>query len=325
MRRGRRGARAGRREKLLVVMNPAAGGGTHTGEVLEAVRALRAAGHAVDVRATSAPGEARRLVADLAPTYARVAACGGDGTVSEVAAGLLDSGAAVPLVVVPSGTGNDFARAVGALPPGDAMRAALGGTIAAIDVGFAGERPFLNAVSGGAAAEISSSVTPERKASLGPLAYLASGLGRLARVRGFEARLEGDGGIHEGQMLFFAVANGQSVGGGTRIAPEARADDGLLDAVVLPAVPATSLLGALRALRAGTDHPALVRMRGERFVFEAEREVALTCDGEAMAARAIAFRVAPGALSVVVHGEAPALAHGPRAAGEKFVDTFRAF
>ncbi|WP_373049618.1 diacylglycerol/lipid kinase family protein [Vulgatibacter sp.] len=295
------------KERLLLVLNPVAGGGASTEAVLEVVRQLREQGHPIDVEATSEVGQARRIAASRAADYDRVAACGGDGTISEVAAGLLDSGAGKPLVVVPAGTANDFAAAIGAgALPEEALRLAFEGRLAPLDVGFAGETPFVNAASAGVAAEISEGASAELKAAIGPLAYLASGLSRLGSLHGFEGAIEGAEGRYEGPVLFFAVANGQTVGGGTRVAPEALVDDGLLDLVILPALPASSLIGALRALRAGTQHPGLVRMRGERFSMEADREVTITCDGEPVRSSAIDFHVAPGALSLVVHGPAPA-------------------
>lgn len=293
--------------RLLLVVNPAAGGGTSADALSGAVRQLREAGHVVEVRATSEPGEARRIAAAEAAAFDRVAACGGDGTISEVAAGLLESGARRPLVVVPAGTGNDFATAVGAgVLPEEALRLAFDGYEAPLDVGFAGAAPFVNAATAGVAAEISESASAELKAALGPLAYLASGLARLGSLHGFEARLQGDEGVFEGPLLFFAVANGQTVGGGTRVAPNARVDDGLLDLVILPALPPATLLGALRALRVGGEHAGLVRMRGRRFSFETADEIAISCDGEPLRAHALEFRVEPAAIALVVHGPAPA-------------------
>ncbi len=293
--------------RLLLIVNPAAGGGAGTEALLEVVRELRERGAVIDVQPTSEAGHARRIAADLAGSYDRVAACGGDGTISEVAAGILESASRPALVVVPAGTANDFAAAVGAgALPEEALRLAFEGREAPLDVGFAGDTPVINAASAGVAAEISEGASSELKAAIGPLAYVASGLSRLGSLHGFEARIEGNEGVFEGPLLFFAVANGQTVGGGTRIAPAARVDDGLLDLVVLPALPPATLFGALRALRTGGEHPALVRMRGTHFAFEAAEELAVTCDGEPLRTRGLAFRVEPGALSLVVHGPAPA-------------------
>jgi len=306
---------------LLLLVNPAAGGGASTERVLAAAAELREAGHRVEVRQTTERGEARRIAAREAAGFDRVAACGGDGTISEVAAGLLDAGASTPLVVVPAGTANDFAAAVGAgASAAEAVRLSLAGEVAPLDVGFAGDVPFVNAASGGVAAEISESISPERKAALGPLAYVATGLAKLGSLRGFEARIEGEVGRFEGPLLFFAVANGQTVGGGSRVAPEALVDDGQLDLVILPALPPASLLGALRALRVGAEHPGLVRMRGPHFAFEADEEVTVTCDGEPLRAAALAFHVVPAALSLVVHGPAPARSWGRNDFPEKVVD-----
>lgn len=306
------GEEAGGGRRLLLICNPEAGGGSAAAPVGAAIEALRLRGIEVEVRTTRAAGDARRIARRMAAGYDRIAACGGDGTVSEVAAGIWQSGAARPLVVVPCGTANDFATAVGAgSDPAEALRLSFEGRIAPLDLAFANEIPFVNATSVGAAAEISAAAGPEWKAALGPLAYLAAGLARVGSLRGFEATLRGPRGGFEGRLLYLAVANGQAVGGGTRIAPAARVDDGLLDITVLPAQPPASLLGALRALRTGADHPGLLRMRGTRFDLESADELALTRDGEAARASRIRFRIEPAALRLVVHGPAPARTDAP--------------
>lgn len=288
--------------RVLVLANPAAGAQLETDAFARVAEDLARAGHVVQVEETAQAGHARELARELASGFDRVVACGGDGTVSEVARGIIAAGATTPLAIAPAGTGNDLATALGIeLPPDQAIRLAIEGRVVRVDVGLADEQPFVNAASIGPWAEIASGVRAGVKAALGPLSYLAAGL-KPGAMRPFPARLSGAGAEIEGDMLYVAVANGPSVGGGSLVAPDARLDDGELDAVVLPALPAGELLAAARALRSGTPHDALVRIRAADLSLESDEELTLTCDGEPQRKRGVHFRVLPLALAIVVPG-----------------------
>lgn len=300
--------RTPRPRRLLVVANPRAGGGRGAEGLLGPVARLREAGHRVELVWPARSAELPRLVADLAPRFDRVVVCGGDGTVSRVAGGLVQSGAATPLVVVPSGTANDFARSVGAdVDVETALLLAASGAPAAVDVGIANGRPFVNAITGGTGADVSQRVSRRQKRWLGRFAYALGALLHPATLRPVNLRLTGEQGAFQGRVVSFAIANGRSTGGGTQVAPGARLNDGLLDAVIVPERPLAELAGAMRALRAGEPHPALVRLRSAWFRLEADRPLALTRDGEAFRAASLDVRLLPGALRVVVHGAAEAL------------------
>lgn len=310
--------------RLLLIQNPVAGGG-RIGEAVEAgVASLRERGHSVEILTTTHSGEARELARRLAGDFDRLAAAGGDGTLSEVAAGLWESGHRTPLVVVPAGTANDFAASV--LPETTletALERAFVDPTVPLDLGWAGDTLFVNGVSAGFAAEASEAASPELKALLGPLAYLASGVARLGAARSFHLEVEGGGEAWQGDAIFFAVNNGPSLGGGSRVAPIARVDDGLLDLTVLPALPPAQIPGALLALRNGTEHPALLRRRAAAFSFRADRELSLGCDGEPLRADSLVFRVEPAALSLVVHGHSVARIHDVPGGGNELSEDNR--
>src|SRR3989454_2501902 len=132
-----------------VIVNPAAGRGAGERALDPVARAFRQQGWAVEVTRTGGPGEGAALAAAAVRSGAqRVVAVGGDGTVHEVANGLLRSGGAVPLGVVPLGTGNDFAKLVGV--HGCAPATAVGRLVTAdarvFDVGRVGDERFVNSL-----------------------------------------------------------------------------------------------------------------------------------------------------------------------------------
>lgn len=277
--------------KTLFVENPGAGGGKDA-----PVLNLPA-----DVDRYQAT-HARALVRKHASRYERVVCQGGDGTVSAVVQGLVDSGAPASLGVVPGGTGNDFAAALG-VPnePEEALHVALTQSAQAMDLGTVNGRTFVNAVTLGPAAELSHSTGKWAKAILGRFAYLFEALRHPGRLQPFQARLSADGRRLEGSFAFIAAANGRRVGGGSHIAPESMLNDGRLDLVLLPNASARQLAGALQALRAGEDHPMLMRSRFRTLEITLRSHgVAVSRDGEAMHARRLRFEVLRHALRVVV-------------------------
>lgn len=200
---------------------------------------LRRRGHAIHVSPTFEAGDAARLAWEAGWVGCEgVIAAGGDGTLHEVVAGLLaiEEADRPWLGVVPLGTGNDFATAAG-IRPGDleaALEVALTGRFRSLDVLAAEGRPVLNMATGGVVTGITAETPEPLKAVLGRAAYVLMGLGRADQLRPYELCLRGPGFTWRGHALAFGVANGRTAGGGVDVAPDARADDGLLDMVVLP-------------------------------------------------------------------------------------------
>jgi diacylglycerol kinase (ATP) len=158
-----------------------------------------------------------------------VFALGGDGTVRETAAGLL--GSEVPLGILPGGTVNVLARALGL--PRDAVTAARrSGALVprALDVGLAGSQPFLMMVSAGLDSHLLSHLDLRLKRWLGQAGIGLQGLSDWWRYPYPPLQLEADGVLH--QASFAAVSNIPLYGGTFRLAPAALPDDGKLDLVL---------------------------------------------------------------------------------------------
>jgi diacylglycerol kinase (ATP) len=279
--------------RVLAVVNPAAGGG-RPGRVwaelsptgMECVRTERP-GHATEIAREAAAGG-----------YERVVAVGGDGTVSEVTAGLVGSETA--LGIVPCGTGNDFSRALGVPSrPSAALRLALGGSARPIDVGridIAGRsRWFANVAGCGFDAE----VVRRLRRGQSSLVYL---FGVLRTVTGYKPRrmrVEFDGRMVERRAVGVAVANGPRYGAGLRIAPRASLDDGLFDVCVVGALGAAGILGLLPFLYLGAHarYPRVELFRARSVAIEGD--AGCQADGELVGDLPARFEVVPGALRVV--------------------------
>ncbi len=188
-----------------------------------AVWLTHAPGHAVEL--------ARQAVADGADA---VLAVGGDGTVNEVARGLL--GSRVALGIVPAGSGNGLARALGIpLQTAHALAALEGAEPRAIDVGFLNGRPFLNVAGAGFDAAVGRAFHERgaRGGRRGLFGYVHLSLRELRAYRAPRVVLElPDGARHELNPFVLTFANGPQYGSGAVINPGARLDDGVLEVVV---------------------------------------------------------------------------------------------
>jgi len=283
--------------------------------VREAVRAARAAGHRLEVRVTWEAGDGARLAEEASRLgIERVAAGGGDGTINEVAAGLLsartgDRGPA--LCIVPLGTANDFAHACRVpLEPSAALHLATTATPRRIDVGRVAGRPFINMATGGFGTEVTVETRPELKKALHGAAYFITGLTHLAELRPVKARLSGPEFSWSGELLVLAIGNGRQAGGGHVLCPDARVDDGLLDLGILPDVAPGQRAAALgELLRDGKvalwRHAVTARLPWVELT--ADEPVQVNLDGEPISGKTLRFEVLAGALEACLPDDAPVL------------------
>jgi YegS/Rv2252/BmrU family lipid kinase len=270
-------------QALLVLANAAAGG-ADAAALDTALAVLRRAAE-VDLVATSTPGQCRDVLAERAGR--RVVVCGGDGSVHIVVDTLRAAGdLADPVGLVPVGTGNDLARAVGVpLDPAAAAAVVLTGRPRELDlvVDDAGTAA-VNAVHAGIGAEAARSAAT-LKPRLGRLGYLLGGLAAGLRERGWRLRVEADGTVlADGDRLVLQVGigNGRSVGGGSLLTPHAVPDDGRADVVVSTAVGPLARLAYGRQMPKGrhvrrrdvlTARARTVTVSGEPFRYNLDGEV----------------------------------------------------
>lgn len=228
----------------------------------EALRLLRPRFGRVPVYPAGDPGDAETLAAELAAEVDVLVVFGGDGTVHEVANGLPLGGDGPLVALLPAGTGNDLARALG-MPP-DPVAAA--GELAdarprTLDLLDCGPRRAANGVNAGFAAAATDILPRALKKVLGPAAYVVGGVRAGINPPTWPARVEVDGKVVEGEALAVVVGNGGSFGGGRWLIPDADVGDGLLDVLVVPA--AVSKARLARHLARDNRLPGdLPRLRG---------------------------------------------------------------
>jgi diacylglycerol kinase (ATP) len=302
--------------RALLVHNPTAGGGRARGLLPAVAGRLRAAGVEVHEHATRSLEDARLAACEAARTVDAVVAMGGDGTVGACAGGLADAGpaAGAALGVVPAGGGNDAARSLG-LPPRDPLAAAA--LLPRLrrrpaDLARVGERRYLVVAGAGFDAEVNRVANQRLAWARGWARYAGALLVQLAvgRPAGFTLTL--DGQARELRAWFVAVANCQSYGGGMRVAPGARLDDGHLDVVVVGDVGKGEFLRTFPKVFSGrhVEHPAVSVHRARRVELAADRDLHVYADGEPAGVLPAAFEVHPAAVTVLAADRAPGFAAG---------------
>lgn len=282
----------------------------------ELVRALKARHveltHAL--RVTNSQMLPRYMRAAIDGGARRVIIGGGDGTVSCAVDVIVRSGADVALGVLPLGTGNDFARAIGLpLKLDEALDALAHASTQQVDVGKVNERFFINAASVGLTTQIAQSLTPRRKRLLGPLAYPVTALQQSLRQKGFVVRLrQPDESPMELGVVQLVIGNGPFHGGGRRVSPEASLEDGLLDVYAIIAAKwrfsaqrAWSLLRVGARMNKGkhVDGSDVLQLRTTELMVETIPEQQVNVDGELIEADRLHFEVMPKALTVLVPRE----------------------
>jgi YegS/Rv2252/BmrU family lipid kinase len=308
--------------RTLVIVNPRSRGGAnrHFARVEEA---LRSALGPIEVEWTRAPRDAERIAREgVRAGVERLVIAGGDGTTSEVVSGLLGADLAryADLAILPLGTGSDLLRTIGI--PRDlnlALQQIAEGTTRCIDVGRItyhdpeGKEKtshFANVTSMGISGLVMKFVNSTTKALGERISFLIGTLRGLAHYRTQDVKLALDGEtIHAGPLVLAVAANGSFFGGGMRVAPGARPDDGLLDVVVIPDYTKLRLLRELPRIYRGThvDVEGVLSRRG--LCLEASAlpgaeggapsDVWIEVDGEPLGTLPVRVEILPKAISVL--------------------------
>ncbi len=291
---------------MQFIVNPVSGNGRTRRILPHLIKLARRLGIDFDLQLTEAPEHATELASNEAGEFDVVVAVGGDGTISEVAAGAIRSRKAVG--IVPTGTGNDFARALGRLKHlHEYVHRAVAGKVRTIDVGSllmnGKDTLFVNGVGVGFDAEVArqSFNTPRLK---GLSRYLYAVFKTLSKYQASEMRIELDGEVISQRTFLVAIGNGISAGGGFLLTPNAELDDGFLDTCIVSDVSIPRVLQVMPSVLKGTHakHKEVSLNRAKRIRIESETPLALHRDGEIPSSKAtkIEIEVHPGSLDIMV-------------------------
>ena len=287
-----------------IVVNPVSGGGRGRELASGAARELEA--HGLETRAYFSGAEggvAEETGRALSDGCDEIACIGGDGSLSEAVSVLC--GAEAGLLIVPAGSGNDFARTLG-LPqdPMEALRAQLDGVPARIDCGMLNGRPFINVSGFGLDAQVLERAEALKEAYPGGKAYRRAVSDVIAHFEPFSPEIRIDGALLEpGRYTIVEAANGRYFGGGMKVAPGADAEDGLFDVVLVRAVPKALIPALLPAFILGWHvRLRLAKVIRAKTVCVRSPGMTVNIDGRLEKMDEARYEICPGGLRVRLPG-----------------------
>jgi YegS/Rv2252/BmrU family lipid kinase len=302
--------------RTLVIANPRSRNRAVSRRLKSLEAKLRSALGPLDIELTRAPRDAERIAREgVRSGIERIIVVGGDGTLSEVVTGLLsaDLGDYAAIGLLPIGTAGDFARGLGEpseidasierLSKGNTIRVDAGRAIYRTDGREAVTSYFVNIASLGLSGDVAELVNRTGKMLGARLSYLIGSLRGVARYRSEPVSISVDGKrVFEGALAVAAIANGPCFGGGMRIAPNARVDDGVFDWVIVPAMSSLSLLRKIPLLYSGAHlrDPRILHGRGQ--IVEARAmngPIRIDVDGESLGTLPARFELLPGAITLL--------------------------
>lgn len=284
----------------VVIFNPAAGRG-HASRKQQMARQLLGAGW--KWLPTQYPGHAEELARQASTHEQVIVACGGDGTVGDVARGLLGSSAA--LGILPMGTGNDAARNLG-LPIHDLpalCHILREGKQRLVDIGTINGTPFFNNAGTGFDARVMEVMNTSVRFARGQTAFLIATLKLFPVFKPFQLTLQRDDKPAEQfPAMMVSVLNGAVYGGGMRVCPGGAMSSGLLNVLVIRAMPKPQLLALLPKVMKGRHegHPAVQLFTARRLRLDCDPPHPLNIDGDVRGTTPAEFQVRPAALRVII-------------------------
>ncbi len=273
--------------QLLFIYNPTSGTGQVKAALAPVLDVFAKAGWLTTAYPTQCRGDAARVVRELGPRFDRVVCAGGDGTLSEAAAGLLELDCPPPLGYIPFGSTNDCATTL-RLPrkPREAALVAAGtGLPLPMDIGQLNDTTFVYVAAFGAFTKVAYDTPQDLKNTFGHLAYIFAGIASLPTIAPYHMTVEFDGQTLEDDFYFGMVSNSQSIGG--LKPPKAERvvlDDGLFEVTLvrkpLKLADLTDGLQALINLSQNDRSGALVQFQARSLTFASDQSIPWTVDGE---------------------------------------------
>lgn len=299
----------GKDARHFFIFNPAAGKRATRARLDAALAALEPNSYVLYI--TKAPGDAAAYVraqCEARPGPVRFYACGGDGTLGEVATGALGFSEA-EIGVWPCGSGNDYVKYFGGEARFlDLSRQVKAGSVP-VDLMRVGSHCAINAVNLGLEAEAATTMVHLRHHPFfnGKNGYILGALSAVTRHMRTPCGVTADGHkVHAGAMLTLSLACGKYIGGGFMCAPRSENDDGLMELALVKPLSRLRLARLIGAYKKGKYlddprmRPFLIYRRVKETLIESDEDLRLCLDGEIITGRRFRVELLPGAARFIV-------------------------
>jgi diacylglycerol kinase (ATP) len=293
-------------EKIKIILNPSSGKQLTERKVDYLTKLLLDDGYMIAKYMTKKKDDAmRETIKTCKEDWDIIIACGGDGTVNEVAKGIAKSERKIPVAILSTGTVNDFANYMN-IPNNvnDFFEMIKRRKIVDIDIGKSGDDYFVNVAAGGILTNVGYQVQPEAKAILGRMAYYFEGLIELVRegLAPINVKFESEEYNSQEKILLFLISNSSSIGGFKRLAPDADVLDGLLDVLIIKNSDVPELANIFfNVLRGGhINHPNVIYFKTRDIKISSDKDISLDIDGEYGGKLPANFQVCSKAMKIFI-------------------------
>lgn len=293
-------------EDILFIINPIAGGGKAKGLIPLIEDTMNKHSKKFEIILTEKSQQATQIAEDNILNYDVIVAVGGDGTVNEVARGLLNKNKGI-LGIIPGGTGNDMAKSLGiSTNPSEALQTIINGHRTTMNIGKVNEHNFLNISSVGFDAEVVMHNNKLKKVLKSSISYAISVVYTLIDFKKKKVEIQIDDEKIEENIILLAVGNGKYYGGGMKILPMAKIDDGYLDICIISNLSKFMLLFLFPTIFKGNHikYKKYVKTyRGRKIKIKGKEDIPLNIDGELMKAQEVLFSLEDKKLGVICEKE----------------------
>lgn len=272
-------------KRLLLIVNPCSGKAKMHTELLKVVEVFSKADYSVLVYPTKSRGDATEYIKTIDPNgFDLITVCGGDGTLNEVIAGMMEKDIKIPIGYIPAGTLNEWSSGLKISRNIEtAAKNIVTGREIKLDIGRFDDKYFTYTASFGAFTSASYSTPQSIKNRLGKTAYFFEGFKEIANIKSIPLKVTTDNEVIEGEFLFGAISNSLSVGSVVKYDKvHVDLNDGLFEVVLIRNPKNITKYPGLidDILKHKFDHKDMVFFRTNKVTIESKDELAWTLDGE---------------------------------------------
>ena len=271
-------------KKMLFIYNPMAGKEQIKNKLSEIIQIFCKEGFEVTIFATRGREDATKVIEKKGEKYDYVVCSGGDGTMNEVATGLMKLEKRPICGYIPAGTTNDFAKSLH-IPrkPLAAADNAVKGVPFPCDIGKFNDSVFVYIAAFGIFTDVSYETDQAVKNVLGHMAYILEGAKRIFNIPSYKIKVEHDGKVIEDEFIFGMVTNSRSVGGfSNMVGKNIVFDDGLFEVTLIKTpknpIALQEIIAALLIEQVDTKH--MYTFKTKKITFDSVEEIPWTLDGE---------------------------------------------